>query len=686
VPGGLLVRTVLAEDPERPLGGAEVFFVAPEVKEQLGGWRRWVVDPLAVAREGGRRFRTDARGLVRVPREDFDAILAVSHERVGGVRGAGQGDQEEALVVPMAPPAPLRARVVDERGEGVGEIRLALNWSAGSGQDAEHSLGVLSSEEDSGRVLYPNPLLSLGLQDIRTDDGTFTLSATLPAAEVREVTLTRENAFDREHTLRVPATGTLRLRFLGPDGVPLEDGEGSITLLLTETRKEAEDPEARQENPSRLDARREWQAGAPLEIPGLRTGRWIQVRARIGDLPAPILVLRGPESPGEVVEASVTFAHHQPRYTFRVIDTTGSLVPDTPLEIWVTRGQPESSRSYCIKRVTDGDGRFSFLNRTLLGGVKGSLRISVREDVPALPAVLARKGETPVEPRGAGVLFDDARARTGEDAGVLILRPLPLDLAGVVVDESGNPVAGATVSAIARGDTHTDAEGRFWFLAQDEAPDEQSLCVTAPGFLAPWLEGVKSGSLDLRVVMRRPLDLRLCVLTRPGVARHLILGLTSTEAGPSGILSRDPRSKDDGRSFFLARGIAPGSYVLQVALHGRQVIREIKGLRLAPGAPLDPRLDPLDLRTDFRLVRLQVRGPAGERPDGTLSWQDPIDALSIAGGTVYCLMQHTIEKGLAEVALPAQRFPRATLHVPGFQPKILGELIGDRTVLLEYPQ
>lgn len=91
--------------------------------------------------------------------------------------------------------------------------------------------------------------------------------------------------------------------------------------------------------------------------------------------------------------------------------------------------------------------------------------------------------------------------------------PQPGDTTGRVVDEEGNPVEGMEVSLV-RGMSHsglpsftvTGPKGRF---ALDFGHrDEATLCTSADGYVYESFEGIRRGSMDNRLVVRRALPVR----------------------------------------------------------------------------------------------------------------------------------------------------------------------------------
>ena len=84
-----------------------------------------------------------------------------------------------------------------------------------------------------------------------------------------------------------------------------------------------------------------------------------------------------------------------------------------------------------------------------------------------------------------------------------------LRVSGVVVDESGAPVRGATVQAAAESQWYqpqeTDAAGRFALGALREGTKLQ-LQVSAGGFANATVRGVVAGSDDVRIVLKKGLS------------------------------------------------------------------------------------------------------------------------------------------------------------------------------------
>jgi hypothetical protein len=296
-----------------------------------------------------------------------------------------------------------------------------------------------------------------------------------------------------------------------------------------------------------------------LEVP---PGR-VVVEARAADAPVGRTVLPWVEPDARlagvelVVDAGV-------RLGGVVRDRTAAAVPGAVVVAFADAGTAPVASAQ-----TDAAGRFA------LGGLPaGAVRLEARAP-----------GYGPSAPRAVELLAGDA-----VDDLTLVLAAADL-LAGIVVDERGDPVAGAEVSARAlrRGDpgallasATTGADGRFELAAAGATRVE----AWASGFAPARRDGAAGG--DWRLVLRRAGGIAGTV-TAGGtlvtsfdvrLVRHVPLGGTAPATLPGAVRFAAP----DGS--YRIDGLAPGSYELVIASRG-WAPAVLTGVSVAPGELAD---------------------------------------------------------------------------------------------------
>lgn len=278
----------------------------------------------------------------------------------------------------------------------------------------------------------------------------------------------------------------------------------------------------------------------------------------------------------------------------RVVDSAGA--PVAKVEVRVDgkdRARRAGFESWCSARTGDAG---AFVLRWPL--IAGEYTIGIDDQV--------------IE-RGAEVTL------TGEPEQVLdvVLKRIdPADsISGVVVDETGAPIRGATVHPGMSGSGRiisTDAQGRFRVLKRDGAPAEVPLSASARGFEAPAAPAtVAWGTHDVRIVLTRGKDLVvLAVRATDGTpVENYVLRVIPTGGLRWSSMDREPRGKPphkDGRA--SVRGIAVGKHLVIVEPKGSEFAIGTLPIEIGPnGAP------PVTVRlaaTTPRAVRVVTAGGA----------------------------------------------------------------------------
>ncbi len=255
------------------------------------------------------------------------------------------------------------------------------------------------------------------------------------------------------------------------------------------------------------------------------------------------------------------------------------------------------------------------------------------------------------------------------DLGDLVLEPMPVLVAGEVVDERGFAVVGARVRLEGRFTVgqpmmmaRTDDAGAFriggWPLDAS-----YGLVVEANGFGVKRID-VASGATDVRVELRRAGSIAGSLLLDPGIALDDVRmdvvrdGWTWT-----------PRmlAMDGGfHSWDVEPGYVDVAFVLRYDV---EPLATLASVLVEPGGDTsDPRLENLDLRRGARLVRILVldaRGCRIARPTVTVD----------VGGK-------PIRTHANPARLAATRALDVTVEVEGFASVRLTSVTSDRTVVM----
>lgn len=174
---------------------------------------------------------------------------------------------------------------------------------------------------------------------------------------------------------------------------------------------------------------------------------------------------------------------------------------------------------------------------------------------------------------------------------------------GIVLDDLGQPIAGATVSAGEEQQRTTDAQGRFAFEGLE--PGSYLLDASAPGFSAPGpkelrarkveVEGPAAPALkDVELVLRRPAQLTVKVLAGGAPQANAELGLYYLFAqGFDGDLepfALDAVATTDAQGQAILTGVAPGRLRVLASASGLATA-DSRELRVSPGGEYSVEVD-----------------------------------------------------------------------------------------------
>ncbi|MBL8898157.1 MAG: hypothetical protein JNM84_11045 [Planctomycetes bacterium] len=228
-----------------------------------------------------------------------------------------------------------------------------------------------------------------------------------------------------------------------------------------------------------------------------------------------------------------------------------------------------------------------------------------------------------------GLLFaslevNDAFAPGETSLGDVLLQAPQLLASGVVVQRGGQALQGVRVSAQlldAAGEelrsenltVETDAEGRFLLRSRRPAPRARLLAHHKSYVEQTPLE-VECGASDLVIELDAAASLRGSVVLPRGMDPRGISVLIEGLTGPHGEV---PQGKVDVDGTFLVQGIAPLIGTAVLSLQGSGELVRIPELRFLSGEEnRDPRLQKLELCSDWRELALRLLRPEGRVFDG----------------------------------------------------------------------
>jgi hypothetical protein len=591
-----LVRVV--DERGNPIAGAsvrlldlgEIYARAPDL---------WFdgLDLEALSARLGTSFVADEEGLVRVPRSKAGGMLTAEVEGLFGLAEFGPGMGESETLV-LRPDRSLAVRVVDARGTPAAGVPVALRLSAGD--RVETLLRATTEADGCARLAHLQEAIDGGEEGtVPAEVGSVAVAlALLLPAPVSHVL--RPGPFPMGPIeLVLPPTGSLEILLQDAEGRLLAT-DARVTLeLVPDGPKDADEEWGRKYLPGADSLILLARNGQVLvERVGLALGFKIQVTPYEEFRPTEALA-HGPGRADELAVVRVPVLERVP-----VLSAT-LLAPDgAPLS------RRQVSANLWMEAGSRGGGRF----REVETDEVGRFELALRNDWPL-------DGRCTLE-----LWSDDSDGRRGwlrlvkepplepgkNELGALVLPFLPVLAAGLVLDPTGAPIAGAEV----RLTTPIDGLNRGWIVS-DLSAEDGSFVLQAPldarqveleasqeGFVSR-LFPVEVGRQDLSLTLAFSGSLAGTVLVGHEQALQDLRMVITNDSGAR----REVDLNEDGT--FVSAGLAPGPYDVRLELTEEpEFAQEVPGVLVEAGVTCrDPRVQVIDLRGRLRTFTITMQGP-----------------------------------------------------------------------------
>lgn len=571
----------------------------------------------------GRRERTDDDGTVRT--ESFVRRGLVG-ARVGDAWGSARvnvGSTEVTVALELD--AHLLVRVVDPNGQPLPGVPVALAEIDRNRVRRQRSVET----GDDGLATFSNPR---DFFELARRDSEFIVLPVVPQTDPAFERIEPDALPDEPLELVLGATSSLRVQLVEDGGEPFT-GRGVLTARARESRW-------RTPYEVRLDG--ESSAVIPFLEPGLPVRLEFRREGSRADYDLDVVAPPVPAVQGDV---RFVLVPTHPVLVARLVDDLGEPLVDERVRYSVEQAIGEVDRRD-RRRGRDRDTG----EQSLTTDENGVLRVDLPDNWVAGTAAFQADVRT-VDPGGeqsellsATFLVEPPLVDGINDVGLVILRPPPLLVAGVVVDQLGVPIADALVSLhvltvdddgrerwnrVADLDTRSDENGAFHVTAwspdgalgvrassRDHVRAEIVPCAAGAANLR--LELIGAGAIAGTLEAPTSVDVRrFTLLAVPGAPR--VDDLRTLWRAANG-RARPRRGSGD----FRIDRLEPGSYTVCVLFEDLPgVLVALGGIRVATGEVARPAgLDPVDLRSVLRVFDLRLLFADGRPvPWARLRWR-----------------------------------------------------------------
>jgi len=593
----------------------------------------------------GQRTRTDANGDVVLPLHRRRWIVAAQKEgEFGYVTVAREGNHQ--LQMQADEQVEVVARFADERPAS---IPVALRHQ--SRNDNTDTIWRGNTDK-AGRVIVRHfQLLRRAAAEGQPETfrERFAAMACLPTTPVTLTEFDGRPASDEPVVLQVPDLGKVEVQLACHTGKPLL----SAARVGFGAERRPRTPGGFPSSRSLLHQSVNKPTGAaPVELPFAQVAQSLRIYARYpSDRRASYSPPgTGPSERGETAKVVIKPLPQHAVLAGRLLDLSGQGIANAKTSVTIWKDE-QIHTTTTIETI--GNGRWD----CVLSGREDKVRwrIEFRRE----HAVSG--DEAPKRWLGAIVDLPPWPGGKRVDLGDIRLEPLPPLCAGVVVDDLGQPIAGASITieqqrANANVEAVTeqlnqaelrlllesrnirfnrnrnrgprDSWRRLSNLRTRTGPDGTFVLEAAmpPGKIRVKADTDKHFARSVELAAPNQ-NLRI-VLDRNGILSGSVLlpswlpdGAVTMTLEPV----EDERKRSDTRSDrvsarrggrFRIEPLRPGQYVLQVKMRGlRQPMARIEGFYVRPGENADPRLNPLDLSNALHVYRLRALDQGGQLMD-----------------------------------------------------------------------
>ncbi|MEC7583161.1 MAG: carboxypeptidase-like regulatory domain-containing protein [Planctomycetota bacterium] len=518
--------------------------------EDLGHPMGQLFSRIAWASKHGRKFRTGKNGRVTLPNDQAGYLVAVWSK--DGKRYAATKDLRsgaEDLELDLAPLEEVLVRVVDERGQPVSGLPLSVSpW----GDAIDRGGFVVAWTGSKGLAYLPWQWLRRMGPGIPGGAGGPTFGVVVVGGESVARSLDPAEGIPEDIIeLQMPPFGQVKVIVYGEDGKP-RDGVRNGQISLEGRFRQGLD-------------RGSWSAPifSPdgVTFPAVALHQEYEVELSLNGSPGRVTVSgAGPQQSRELVimtpRAEVATVS-EPTLSVRILDRSGEPVEAEGVGITFV----DARQALGFERTTDEQGRLEVV-------VPQGYRESDETEI-----YLTRRCEEggEVSFSGQSLTLPEELPAARFDLGDCQLDEVPVQLAGRVVDEQGQPLSGVSIQVRRVFDgrhemfvvggglfgrfARTDAEGRFELRHTFE--EMSGLEVTLEGYYLEEMPDWSRGDTDLEFVMARAGKVVASIKDPPGPFLRLTL---VGEADPQQTLrgTEHPTLGEAHRTWM----VPPGTYKL----------------------------------------------------------------------------------------------------------------------------
>lgn len=613
---------VLRGEPPQPVAGAELCFLPePLARQRLDAGS--TVPRYELPATFGKRLRTDGEGLAVLPRERGPCLCSVLHDGEFGFLVVPPRDRVFRLVLQTDETLRLTARFADATA-AAGVPIAVLQQRAGEDGPARP---LWQGDSDArGAVVLRH--FQLHRQPNGKPDATETFAAIARVPGAIAVPFAGRPVPDDPVVVPVPPLGRIAVQVVDHAGTPVL-AQGSIGLTSDGAPAAAASGAPPLPRQFLAQNRDKPPGDALVLLPFAEVMAPLRVHARFPEArrAAEVGPLTGPSTAGETRTVTLPLGPQQSLLAGRLLGPDGEGLGAAPTRVEVTLWHRDQRQVHGDVHALD-DGRFDWV----LGdfgdreGFVVEFRLVPDEQRPPSPPTAGQSLPLRLEPLGARVRTGTIRGGRRIELGDVRLLVLPVLASGEVLDDAGQPIAGARVTvrcgSLPSGDrasemaplrslaTRCDEQGRFTILGEAPpatcellAEQDQHFAETLP---------LQAGAPH-RLVLQRAGRLRGRVLLPDWLAEGAVsLHLYPYEEARQKDTRAMRLSRRSGGRFQLDM-IRPGRFQARVTLRNApEPLVVLDDVFVPPGDTRDPRLQPLDLRSLLFRYQLRAVDAAGQ--------------------------------------------------------------------------